>query len=166
MLSHFSHVWLFATLWTVAHQVPLSMWFSRQVVFQVLLQAIFLTQGSNPRLLRLPHRQAGSLPLAPPEKPYDWCPSKNREFGHRDWHWQMEEDVKTEETTIYKLQMPEASESQASGMAHTFPLRAVRRNLPYWPLTSDFQPPDCEVITVWCWSHCAHCALLTTAPGN
>ena len=26
MLSHFSHVWLFATLWTVAHQAPLSMW--------------------------------------------------------------------------------------------------------------------------------------------
>ena len=30
MLSHFSHVWLFATLWTVAHQAPLSMEFSRQ----------------------------------------------------------------------------------------------------------------------------------------
>ena len=30
MLSHFSHVWLFATLWTVAHQDPLSMEFSRQ----------------------------------------------------------------------------------------------------------------------------------------
>ena len=43
----------------------------------------------------------------------------------------MEEDVKTEKTTIYKLQMPEAAGSQVSGMAHTFPLRAVRRNLPY-----------------------------------
>ena len=30
MLSHFSHVRLFATLWTVAHQDPLSMEFSRQ----------------------------------------------------------------------------------------------------------------------------------------
>ena len=30
VLSHFSHVWLFATLWTVAHQTPLSMGFSRQ----------------------------------------------------------------------------------------------------------------------------------------
>ena len=29
-LSHFSHVWLFVTLWTEAHQAPLSMWFSRQ----------------------------------------------------------------------------------------------------------------------------------------
>ena len=30
MLSHFSHVQLFAVLWTVACQVPLSMGFSRQ----------------------------------------------------------------------------------------------------------------------------------------
>ena len=30
MLSHFSCVWLFAVLWTVAHQAPLSMGFSRQ----------------------------------------------------------------------------------------------------------------------------------------
>ena len=30
MLSHFSHIWLFATMWTVAGQPPLSMGFSRQ----------------------------------------------------------------------------------------------------------------------------------------
>ena len=30
MLSHFSHIWLFATPWTVAHQTPLSVGFSRQ----------------------------------------------------------------------------------------------------------------------------------------
>ena len=30
MLTRFSHVQLFATLWTVAHQAPLSMGFSRQ----------------------------------------------------------------------------------------------------------------------------------------
>ena len=30
VLSHFRHVWLFVTLWTVAYQVPLSMGFSRQ----------------------------------------------------------------------------------------------------------------------------------------
>ena len=30
MLSHFSHVGLFTTLWAVAHQAPLSMGFSRQ----------------------------------------------------------------------------------------------------------------------------------------
>ena len=30
VLSHFSYVQLFTTLWTVAHQAPLSMGFSRQ----------------------------------------------------------------------------------------------------------------------------------------
>ena len=30
MLSHFSHVWLFATLRTIAHQAPLSIGFSRK----------------------------------------------------------------------------------------------------------------------------------------
>ena len=30
LLSYFSYVWLFETLWTVAHQNPLSMGFSRQ----------------------------------------------------------------------------------------------------------------------------------------
>ena len=30
MLSRFSHVWLYATLWTAAHQAPLSTGFSRQ----------------------------------------------------------------------------------------------------------------------------------------
>ena len=33
-----------------------------------LLQEIFPTQGSNPSLLSLLHRQAGSLPLVPPGK--------------------------------------------------------------------------------------------------
>ena len=30
VLSCFSHVWLFATLWTIAHEFPLSMGFSRR----------------------------------------------------------------------------------------------------------------------------------------
>ena len=37
MLSRFSHVWLFATLWTIAHQGPLSMRFSRQEYWSGLL---------------------------------------------------------------------------------------------------------------------------------
>ena len=76
VLSHFSPVWLFVTLWTVAHQAPLSMGFSRKkkkkntgVGCHALFQGIFLTQGSNPRLLCLLPWQAGSLPLAPPGKP-------------------------------------------------------------------------------------------------
>ena len=42
---------------------------------QFLLQGIFLTSGSNPRLLSLLHWQADSLPLAPPGKPViSWSP--------------------------------------------------------------------------------------------
>ena len=37
MLSHFSHVRLFAALWTVGHQAPLSMGFSRQEYWSGLL---------------------------------------------------------------------------------------------------------------------------------
>ena len=37
VLSHLSHVRLFATLWTVAHQAPLSMGFSRQEYWSGLL---------------------------------------------------------------------------------------------------------------------------------
>ena len=57
-----SCVWLFATLWTVVPQAPLSMRFSKQEYF--LLQRIFLTQRSNLCLLHLLHWQADSLPLS------------------------------------------------------------------------------------------------------
>ena len=71
--SHFILIQLFVTLWTVAHQAPLSIKFSRQEHWRdghALLQGILLTQESNPHLLCLLHRQVGSLPLAPPGKPY------------------------------------------------------------------------------------------------
>ena len=58
VLNHFSCVQLFVTPWTVAHQAPLSMGFSRQEYWSgchALLQGIFLIQGSNPCLLRLLH---------------------------------------------------------------------------------------------------------------
>ena len=58
MLRCFSHVWLFATLWTVCSQVPLSMGFPRQEHlsgFPFLLQQIFPTWGSNLCLLCLLH---------------------------------------------------------------------------------------------------------------
>ena len=54
LLSRFSHVRPFATLWTVTLQAPLSMGFSRQgywIDCHLLLQGIFLTQESNPGLL-------------------------------------------------------------------------------------------------------------------
>ena len=57
MLSHFSRVRLIATLRTVAFQSPLSQGFSgkESMGCHALLQGIFLTQGSNPCLLQLPH---------------------------------------------------------------------------------------------------------------
>ena len=72
MLSRFSHVRLFATLWTVAHQAPPSMRFSRQEYWSGLpcpSPGIVLTQGSSPRLLHILHWRVASLPLAPPGKP-------------------------------------------------------------------------------------------------
>ena len=71
MLSCFSHVQLCDTLWTVATRLPCP-WDSPgknpEVGCHFLLQGIFLTQGSNLRLLRFLHWQAGSLPLVPPGK--------------------------------------------------------------------------------------------------
>ena len=68
-LSLFSHVWLIATPWTVAHQAPLFVRIlqARILEWVVLLQGIFLTQGSNPHLSLL-YSQAESLPLLPPGK--------------------------------------------------------------------------------------------------
>ena len=71
VLSCFSCVWLFATLWTVAR--PLCQWSSSGkntgLGCHVLFQGIFPTQRSNPRVL---HCQVGSLPLMPPGKPLYW----------------------------------------------------------------------------------------------
>ena len=67
VLSCFSLVRLFATLWTVAHQAPLSMGFSRQEYWSGLpcpLPGDLPRLGSNLPLLCLLHRQAGSLPLS------------------------------------------------------------------------------------------------------
>ena len=59
VLSHFSHVQLFVTLWTVAHQASLSMGILQvrtlEWVALPYFQGIFPTQGLNPHLLRLLH---------------------------------------------------------------------------------------------------------------
>ena len=52
-------------------ETALFMGFSRQE-WVTLLQGIFSTQGSNPRLLRLLHWKEGSLPLAPPLNRTHW----------------------------------------------------------------------------------------------
>ena len=59
-----SPIWLFASLWSIACQAPLSMEFPGQEFWSGLPfppPGIFPTQGSNPRLL---HWQAYSLPLS------------------------------------------------------------------------------------------------------
>ena len=57
-----NRVQLFATPWTVAHQAPLSMGFSRQEYWSGLPSlGIFLTQGSNPGL---PHWRQMLYPLS------------------------------------------------------------------------------------------------------
>ena len=49
----------------------------------LLLQGIFLTQGQNPCLLCLLHLQAGSLPLAPPEKPTMLYKKEKQKINHQ-----------------------------------------------------------------------------------
>ena len=73
MLSCFSHVWLFVTLWPIPCQATLSLAFSRQKYWSgflhALLQGIFLTPRLNWCFLRFLHWQVNFLPLVPPGKP-------------------------------------------------------------------------------------------------
>ena len=67
VLSHFSHVQLFVTLW-----IPLSMGFSRQEYCSGLPcppLGDLPDPGIEPMSLTSPALQAGSLPIAPPGKP-------------------------------------------------------------------------------------------------
>ena len=69
-------VQLFVTPWTVARQAPLSMEFSRQEYWSgdhALIQGIFLTQGLNPCLLRLPHCRQILYCWASGEAPWSVC---------------------------------------------------------------------------------------------
>ena len=73
MLSHFSCAGLFATIWTIAHQAPLSVGFSWQEYWSGLPFSSLGDlhhPGVKPVSLCLLRWQAGSLPLAPPGKPY------------------------------------------------------------------------------------------------
>ena len=76
LLSRFSRVQLFATLWTIAHKAPLSIGFSRQEYWSGL-PCPTPADLPNPEKLKLHllcllHRQARSLTLAPPGKPSKW----------------------------------------------------------------------------------------------
>ena len=69
----FSHVQLFAMLWTVACQAPLSMGFPRQEYWSGLPcppLGDLPDPGIKPMSLVSPALAASSLPLAPPGKPH------------------------------------------------------------------------------------------------
>ena len=72
VISHFSHVWLFVTPWTVAHQTPLSMGLSRQKYWSGLPcppPGDLPDPGIEPRSPESPVLQVDSLPTEPPGKP-------------------------------------------------------------------------------------------------
>ena len=75
MLTCFSCVQLFVTLWTVAPQAPLSIGFSRQEYWSGLPctpRQYLPDPGVEPAFLYLLLWHAGSLPLVPPGNPKDW----------------------------------------------------------------------------------------------
>ena len=72
MLSHFSRVWLFGILWTIVHQAPLFMGFSRQKYWSGLpcpLPGDLPHPGIKPESLMSPALAGVFLPLVPPGKP-------------------------------------------------------------------------------------------------
>ena len=74
VLKPFSHVWLFETPWTVAHQAPLSMRFSRQEYWSGLPcspPGDLPNPGIEPMAPMSPALQADSLPLSHQETP-EW----------------------------------------------------------------------------------------------
>ena len=82
MLTHFSRVQL-CNLWTVAHQAPLSMGFSRQEYWSSLLcppPGDLPNPGIKPLSLASPALQAGSLSTEPPGKPQQTLVYQNDEI--------------------------------------------------------------------------------------
>ena len=74
VLSRFSRVQLFATPWTVARQAPLSLGFSRQEYWSgwpFPSPGDLPIPGIRPTSLTPPTLTGSSLPLTPPEKPYE-----------------------------------------------------------------------------------------------
>ena len=76
MLSHFSCVWLFATLWAIAHQAPLSMGFSRQEHWSGLPFPSSKGTTERKKVKSLSHAQFFATPWTP------WnFPGRSTELG-------------------------------------------------------------------------------------
>ena len=73
VLSRLSHVRFFVTLWTIAHQAPLSPGKNTGVGCHALPPGDLPNPGIEPESLCLLQWQVGSLPLAPPGKPFNKC---------------------------------------------------------------------------------------------
>ena len=72
VLSHFSHVQLFVTLWTGAHQAPQCKGLSKQEYWSGLpfpSPGDLPDPGIEPTAPETPALQADSLPVEPPGKP-------------------------------------------------------------------------------------------------
>ena len=85
MLNRFSCVWLFARLWTVAQQTPLSMGFSKQEYWSGLpcpSPGDPPNPGTEPESLTCPALASRSLPLAPPGKQKE--PRKRRQMAQKE----------------------------------------------------------------------------------
>ena len=96
VLSCFSCVWLFAMLWTVAHQFPLSMGFYKQEYWSGLPCAL-LGDLPHPGIETM-HWQAGSLPLTSPVNPTKRQREKANSlflFRSCNIHFILPSDVKT-----------------------------------------------------------------------
>ena len=77
VLSCFSCVQLFVTPWTVAHQAPLSLGFSKQEHWSGLScppPGDLPDPGTEPASLMSPALQVRSSPLVTPDKPYTHIP--------------------------------------------------------------------------------------------
>ena len=75
VLSHFSHVWRFATLWTVICQIPLFMGFSRQENWSGLpfpTLGNFPNPGIEPMHLMSPASAGRFFTTSAKEKPLQW----------------------------------------------------------------------------------------------
>ena len=82
------HIWLFVSPGSVAHQVPLSMEFSRQQSWSGLpfpFPGVFLTQELNPRLLCLLHCRQTLYPLSHQENPYIYILEKATHSSTLAW---------------------------------------------------------------------------------
>ena len=90
--SCFSHVWLFATLWTIARQAPLSTGFSRQECWSGLPcppSGDLPDPGIKPMSPATLALQEDSLLLSHQESPINWilaCKKKKKKKNSRSRH--------------------------------------------------------------------------------